>query len=376
LPKDHEHVMRLPGYIPSRPIMEMRALLGRRRIAFPAPGMFSFARYALVYYLGYLSSIRDKPVARVLLPDYMCHEVATTLRDYGYEPHFYPLEQDFDVSMEALETLLRRPGRWDAMVVGHFHGRMCRNLKDVSALCRERGVAIIEDCVHLPFPHGMPFSATGSDAKLFTLRKVYPVPHGAGIVLREGQGEFARFVTTTFHRRYREGITDLADWAIKQAVKKLLLATGTKYVMQYRDISQDPLRAFNFACPGLDRLLSLDSYDVAVERRRGNYRLYMEHAPVLKEWGEVLRYDLLQDVPHSLVIVLKECFDTLALVKWFMRQGVPAVTGLALDSSVLRTLPAKHRYNQILTLPIHQDLRPAHMAYIIGVLRRHERLAA
>jgi dTDP-4-amino-4,6-dideoxygalactose transaminase len=364
------------GYIPSGPILAFRSLIGGDRMAFPPPGLFSFARYALLYYLQYLSSTRRKPLERVLLPDYMCHEVAETLRSHGYDPHFYSLEPPFDVSIVDLEKLLQQPVRWDAIVVAHFHGRVCRNLQQVASRCAERDIIVIEDAVHLPYPYAARATGTLTDATLYTLRKVYPAPHGSVIVLRDGQEEFARFVAATVPRRSRGAMADFADWSVKQLIKQCLVSVGMRYVPSYRDLSQAPLQPFNFACAPVARLLSAQDCESAVEARRRNYRLYLEHSSVLKDWGEVLDYDLGRDVPHACVVVLHEGLDTVSVIKTLMKRGVPAGMGLAVDPTVRRQLSSSHRYNRIVTLPLHQDIRPSHVRYIVEVMSRHDELVA
>lgn len=368
--------MTLPAYIPSGPLMGLGSLLWGARMAFPPPGLFSFARYALVYYLDYLSSIRRKPVERVLLPEYMCHEVAETLRVHGYAPQFYSLDDPFEVSLADLDRLLEQPVEWDAIIVTHFHGRICRNLQQVTSRCVERGILVIEDAVHLPYPYAVEATGTRTDAVLYTLRKVYPVPHGATIVLRDGQEAFARFVTTTVARRSRCAASDCANWLAKQLLKQCLVAFHKSYAPPYRDLSWAPLEPFNFASAPVARLLSEQDCGSSVAARRRNYRLYLEQSSALKVWGEVLDYDLGRDVPQALVLFLHEGFEVVSAVKALMKRGVPAGLGLAIDDTVRARLPERHRYNRILTLPLHQDIHPSHVWHITDVLRQPGELAA
>jgi hypothetical protein len=231
------------GYIPSSPILALRSLSGGDRMAFPPPGLFSFARYALLYYLQYLSSLRRKPLERVLLPDYMCHEVAETLRSHGYDPHFYSLDPPFDVSIADLDRLLQQPVRWDAIVVAHFHGRVCRNLRQVTSWCAERGIVVIEDAVHLPYPYAAGAAGAPTDAALYTLRKVYPVPHGSTIVLREGQEAFARFVAARVPRHSGGARADFAGWFVKQLVPRSFAGPAAALQLRLRAGGPAPFRS-------------------------------------------------------------------------------------------------------------------------------------
>ncbi len=366
----------MPEYIPSRPIIDLRSLVNVEKMQFPPPGVFSFARYALIYYLMYLSFVQKREIRNVLLPDYMCHEVGAALRGYGYEPHYYSLDRHFDIRFGVMRELIEEPHACNVMIIGHFYGRICRNFEEVARVCRERDICVIEDCVHLPFPYHSGFADTSSDAKLFTLRKVYPVPHGAVIVLREGQEQFGRFVAVNISKRRGQGIWDATHWACLQIVKKYLQLTGTGYRVRYRDISRDPLKPFNYAFPGIDKFLSMKNCRDAVWLRRRNYELYTEHVRVFESWGEVLEYDIEKDVPYMFLILLNEEYDARAIVRSLFRYGVPAVLGLALDPSVVRVLPCKHSYNQIITLPIHQDINERHIRHIADVLSSKSELTS
>ncbi len=360
----------MPEYIPSRPIINLRSVWNKDKIAFPPPRVFSFARYALIYYLDYLTSARNRRDRNVLLPDYMCRDVSQTLREHGYEPCYYPLDHNFAVSVAGLDRLVRSGRDYDAIIVGHFYGKLCRNLKEIIGLCRNRGIKVIEDCVHLPFPVHSNFSDVPSDAKLYTLRKTYAVPHGATIVLRQGAEEFRQFVESIDSSKYAQGVNDALQWLCKQLVKKWLRATKVGYAQEYRDPSNDELRGFNYACPGIKSLLSMKSCEDAINIRRRNYNLYMQKLAVFERWGEVLTYDIEQDVPYMFVMYLREEFDALDTVKRLTRYGIPAVLGLALDPCVLERLPVGSAYNRIVSLPLHQDIDAAQIQYVTDVFER------
>ena len=108
------------------------------KVVFPPPGLFSYARYALVYYLLYLSTVKKKEIKNILLPDYMCHEVGSALRGCGYQPFYYSLDRNFDVPLDFLDDLKRAQIEYQVMLVAHFYGKVSRNLRLVTRVCRER----------------------------------------------------------------------------------------------------------------------------------------------------------------------------------------------------------------------------------------------
>lgn len=357
-------------YIPSCPVVSLQALLDSRPLPIPPPGLFSYARHALLYYLRYLAEVRKKPVEGVLLPDYMCHEVANALRQHGYRAVYYPLADRFEVTVEAIKRACAYSDDADVILACHFYGRMNPAFAECSKLCREKGISIVEDCTHLPFPFLADYQDDDWDARLYSLRKVYPVPYGATIVLREGQERFARYVQTSAPRRFRQGVGEALHWAVKQVAKKGIMLTRRGYTVPYRDMPDDSLKPYDSAFPGLGSLLSKRNFEEAVSRRRANYQTYLRWREVFEMYGHILPFDLDRDVPYMFVLFLSEDRDPVALSKTLMDRSIPAVPGLTLDPCVWEGLPSDHMYRRILTLPVHQDIREGHINYIAEVLAR------
>lgn len=356
------------GYIPSNPVVSLRALLDPRKLDFPPPGLFSTARRAILCYLNYLSEAGRRRPQAVLLPDYMCREVGLALREAGYSARFYPLDRSFDVSLKGLETAIQGAGGTCAVVAAHFYGRICRNIAEVEKLCGARGLPLIEDCVHLPFPAYCAPADFHSEARVFTLRKIYPVPFGAAIALKTGQEEFGRFAQAQGSMSRRGSGPEFLRWAAKQLAKKGLLASGLGYAAPYRDVSLDPSTPFHFAPPWLAGLLSMRNCEDAVALRRKNYLTYLEHARTFRRWGEILEFDVRTDAPYMFVLDLKEGLGAESLLRALALRGIPAAPGLALDPEVLRSLPEDHRYRRIVVFPVHQDIEERHIRRIAGAL--------
>jgi|GEM_PF-3130522 len=354
-------------YIPSQPVVGLRSLIGARRLAFPHYGIFSCARYGLLYYLDYLRQARSGASVRVLLPDYMCRDVGHALKQHGYEPLYYPLAADFDVAEEALAEIDAQGPGCLAILLGHFYGRLSRNRRAVARWCREKDLPLIEDCVHLPFPHHAAINEDGVAAKLYSLRKVYPVPHGGVVVAGESRDAFGDFLSRRAGAVARGNATEMLDWTVRQVAKKALLLMKMRYAAPRRD-GGDELPPFNYAWRFLPRLLPGDSGAATIKRRRENYALYMQHRDVLAQWGDVLALDVERDVPYMFVMLLKEHYDAEKAASRLEALGIPAGTGLALDPAVFAGLPRSHPYRRIMTLPVHQDIDAEHIAHIMAVL--------
>jgi len=80
----------------------------------------------------------------VLLPEFICTQVVDAARDAGAEIFFYPIERDLTIRVDDFANAFT-PGI-HAALVPHYYGRVAPNTAEFSAVCRERGVLLIEDC--------------------------------------------------------------------------------------------------------------------------------------------------------------------------------------------------------------------------------------
>jgi hypothetical protein len=272
--------------------------------------------------------------------------------------------------MEGIKRAYADGDEADVILICHFYGRMSPAFTECSKVCRENGISVVEDCTHLPFPYLADYQYGEWDARLYSLRKVYPVPYGATIVLREGQERFARYVRSNTPRQFRQGVGEALHWAVKQVAKKGIQLTRRSYAVPYRDMPDDSLKPYDSAFPGLGSLLSRRNFEKAVSRRRANYQTYLRWREVFEMYGHILPFDLDRDVPYMFVLFLSEDRDPVALSKTLMERSIPAVPGLTLDPCVREGLPSDHVYRRILTLPVHQDICEGHINYIAEVLAR------
>ncbi|MFH1723776.1 MAG: DegT/DnrJ/EryC1/StrS family aminotransferase [Elusimicrobiota bacterium] len=366
--------MRRFNLVPGAPVLRLSQLRGRAPLRPPTGFWFSFERYALIHYLEFVSSRRDRPVKTVLCPDYMCHEVIQSLRDHGFGVEYYPLESGFRIDPGRIEERIDALGGAPAaLIVVDFYGRMVRNLAEIASLCEDKGVHLIEDCAHLPYPFPGPEREAPCEARFYTFRKVYGVPYGSTAALKDGQEGFNRFVEEKVERRPDGSASGVAKWVLRELGKKLVIESGLPYRREYRDLSQDPLKPYNFSHPWVERMLPEDEALRSVERRRANCRAYAEMATLFEGWAEPLDFDLERDVPYQLLLLLREGLSPLELIEFFLANGVSAVRGLALHPEVLSGLPGGHPYRRQVALPLHQDVSSDDIGYVRDMVRRFKK---
>ena len=104
----------------------------RNRLLNSSDILFSHERYPLVYYLKYFSMQNGEKISSILVPNYMCHEVNKTYRDFGYKVSFYPVGMDFSIDLEKLEKVVASMNKKPQVIlIFHSYGKIVKNLKEV-----------------------------------------------------------------------------------------------------------------------------------------------------------------------------------------------------------------------------------------------------
>ena len=117
----------------------------------------------------------------VLLPAYLCESVLTPVEAVGAQPVFYPVGRGFEVDLVALEAAIGPRTR--AVVVIHYLG-FPGPVEALDALCRRRGLALIEDCAHALYSqHGTRHLGSYGDIAIFSPWKSLPLPDGGVLAL-------------------------------------------------------------------------------------------------------------------------------------------------------------------------------------------------
>jgi len=142
---------------------------------------FTRGRYALTWACRHQGV---GPEGALAVPAYHCLTMIDGALSLGARVVLYDIDAQLRPSMASLETLLSRadaPIR--SVLVTHYFGAPV-DLEPVVALCRRRGLSLIEDCSHVMVqgpgpvtPGGLPFGVTGDHA-VASPYKFSPAPFG------------------------------------------------------------------------------------------------------------------------------------------------------------------------------------------------------
>ena len=116
--------------------------------------------------------------SKVLLPSY----IGITDREGSgiYDPiintdlnhDFYMLNDDLSISIDKIENSIKS-NKYKLVLLVHYFGFKISNIEEISRLCKERGVIVVEDCAHL-YTHNINYlsnAGTFGDFVFYSLQK-------------------------------------------------------------------------------------------------------------------------------------------------------------------------------------------------------------
>jgi dTDP-4-amino-4,6-dideoxygalactose transaminase len=331
------------------------------------------ALYHLVRALGLA------PGESVLVPDYHSGNEVAAILAAGAAVRYYPIRRSLEPDLDTLARLCRSNAR--ALLAIHFFG-WPQPLPELLALCRERGMILIEDCAlsFLSEADGRPLGTFG-DYAVYCLYKSVPVPNGAALGQNRGALEGLRGLalapcgaasvigrsTGLLLERLRRRANGLGTGLVhvKQAVGRALTALGLPR-LPVGDTGFDVAHvnvAMSRMCAGL---LSRFDYGSIRSHRRENAALMQARLP---DSLPLLKLPLADGVcPLFFPIVVA---DKRAAAAALRQRGIgaiecwnvghpQAVTGR--DAAFLR--------RHVLELPIHQDITPDQVEYMADHVSR------
>jgi dTDP-4-amino-4,6-dideoxygalactose transaminase len=157
---------------------------GEMDLPFPlnAPHRMYFYRARnAIYHL--IRALRFQPGETVLVPAYHHGNEVRAIRAAGASIRFYPITRHLEPDLDALRRSCEPDAR--ALFVIHYLG-WPQPMKELTALCRERGMLLIEDCALalLSETAGRSLGSFG-DYAVYCLYKTLPLPHG-GLLVQNG----------------------------------------------------------------------------------------------------------------------------------------------------------------------------------------------
>ena len=320
-----------------------------------------------------------KPGCEVLVPAYNCGSELDPLLDAGLRLRLYPVDRQGQIDLAQMAGLITPQTR--AIYLTHYFGFQHACAAALRQLCDERGLWLIEDCALSMLSGPGPAEGRAGHIAVFCFYKLFPVLGGGALVLNtEKITQTAVFPNTAPRKLVLKALVRAAlnmgpgraGLAILRKLrprKPAALATRSVYPDMPADYYFDP--ALKDA--GISRVTAraIGSFDVAgaIAVRRANYHDYQTHLMGLP--GVTLLYPSLPEhiCPLYMPILVQ---DRDALSAALTAQGISAPPWWAGFNQAIdfADFPdACYLKNHVLALPLHQNMGPAHIRYVVAQLK-------
>lgn len=354
-----------------------------REVPFPlgAPGRSYFYRARnAIYHL--FRALRFKSGETVLVPDYHSGNEVWAIRAAGASVRYYRVGRNLVADLDHIARLCKSTNARGLFII-HYLG-WPQPMKDLVALCQDRGMLLIEDCALalLSETLGRPVGTFGQYA-VFCLYKTLPIPNG-GLLVQNGNGleeltrlELKRCDVVSVAARTAELMLErlrshsdrigaaLFFW--KRVVGQALSALRVNR-LAVGDIGFD-LTGVNVGISALSLgLLKRLDYEGIRRRRRENFLLMRESlaggaTPLITELGEGV-------CPLFFPILVR---DKSAAARALWQRGIAAVEFWNYGDPGARGeefSDAQFLRDHVLELPIHQDVTSKQVEYMADEVMR------
>jgi dTDP-4-amino-4,6-dideoxygalactose transaminase len=372
-------------FVPAWPPLPPSLLFRRRKRAVQFPFTDEDAEYFFrasnaIYYL--FIELRSSEGQIVLVPDFHSGNEIAAIRAAGFRPVAYPILGDLGADMPRLRILCDQY-RPSAVLLIHTLG-MPQDIDEFLKLREEYRFLLIEDCAHALYGQwqGRPLGSFG-DYAIFCPYKTLPVPNGGVLVKNKSMSsEFSErdFVNSEFISVSFRTASMLMDWTssrvdwfgltaerIRPLVRKLfdrMLGRRLGIGEMGFDLDQVNIRMSRFS---RRLILKIDADEVRA-RRRFNFQALTEG---VRNDLLLVKEPLKQGVCPLLFPIVSE--EKAKVVKFLKDNGIAAVEFWNQPDPRLKDeqgTGSRSLSRRVIGVPVHQDLLPKHLQYIIDCVNK------
>jgi len=269
-----------------------------------------------------------EPSSKILLPSYIGitdregSGIYDPVINVGIEHDFYLLNDDLTISLSEIEKNIKNED-YNLILLVHYFGFKINNIDEIVKLCKKHNIIVVEDCAHLYNYNLINFTDVGTfgDFTFYSLHKFFPFENGG----------------------------------------MLIQNNSTAFPLNYSEIK-------------LTHQLSseLIKYDVKAiaDKRRKNFNTLNK---LIGNISGIRSLKIMRDgdIPHNYPIIVENGLRE-KLYFWLMGKNVPLI---ALYYRLINPLQ-KEKYltmqnisNEILNLPIHQDITTEDIIYFVDLIK-------
>ena len=325
---------------------------------------FSHARFALRKLICVLI---DKGIKDLWVPSFVCREAIVPLETTTIRLRFYNIQDDLSPDYENID--IRHKHRSAFMIV-HYFG-FPNDMAELINFCKEHNLFLIEDCaqVHNTEYGGKLLGSFGS-AAIFSPRKYLPIPDGAFLLINSEIIQKESFLkSTNKQKEIRPIIISLTKWFLmKSRFPVAFWYKNQSVILRHEELPYNDTmdEVINYYSEKMLRVLEKDLL-LITKKRQDNFLFLLEKLnglPIRPLFPKISNAICPYVFPFS--INLRD-----EILTKLRKYGIGAQYWPALPKEVFRNssfpLANKLRDN-LLLLPIHQDLSQKHIEYIADTL--------
>ena len=323
----------------------------------------------------------------MLVPSYHCTSLVEPILQYGSNAKFYDINSDLTPNFDDVREKIDRNTR--AIVVVHYFG-FPQPIRKFRELCDAHNLFLIEDCAHVltgRTSDGTWLGETG-DISVFSWRKFLPIPDGGQLVINNANAKCKIHFENgdfLFRLKIAKNTFDalLESSKIGQCVAAVLGLPSNvirKWMLLNRDgaktlkvNSYDPefdLAAVNLQMTALSkRVLRRSDISAVMKRRRDNYIRLTDAVRTIAGVAPLFPFLPEEICPWVFPLVVYEIEDLQMILR---AKGIPVTSwgGVIHQALPLGKFPnARFLYENLLFLPIHQNIESEDLRTMVGILR-------
>ena len=363
----------------------LRRTVGKREVLPVAKGHPTYsvfwARNAIFHCLTALNIV---PGDKILVPSFHCASAIEPVLSFGAKVDFYNVKRDCSADFADIERKIEKQTR--AILAIHYFG-FPQEIDRFQHLCRRRKLYLIEDCAHV-LSGRVAGDALGSfgDVSIFSWRKFLPIYDGGYLVLnnpalrlempsdRHGWLFSMKVAKNIFDKLIEDSefkfLSYIMSFPYWLARRFLRANSGELDVLGINNRSLDfDMALVNLKMSRLSKFI-LRNIDLSgvIEKRRANYHYLLRALGPLP--GITLPFGELSEALCPWVFpILVAGYENFHLT--LRSKGIPASTwgGVIHPQLNLNEFPdAAFLYQNLILLPIHQDLSEADLQRIVEIL--------
>lgn len=307
---------------------------------------------------------------RVLIPAYICKIIPSLLSVLGISYRYYPLKQDLSIDTDGLRKLIDSTDS-KAVIIVHYFGFIDPGFDDVIRLCRDKGLKIIEDCIHALYSKnkGRMVGADG-DIGVFSLHKALGTPTGGMLTINfeyEGTIELKEMPFAKKALRTVRSFIYILEKVVGFSVRPYLLSLKPIRRVVRKDKEEKVAK-----CYAIDRIslkIFKNSEEAgSVRKQRENFNYLLDK---VSEFNLVPLYKELSDgvSPFGFPILLedRDRIHHLLYLKGFLINALWDELPADIDEKEFQV--SHYLRQRILVLPIHQDIEIRHIDALLKTIR-------